>query len=153
MGRDSSKGKIVRMWPNLIGDGRDQVSSAWSKLLKPGVDWCMSRVQSSRLIQRSVDCCMSRVQTSRLPAGCSRLMQFQRVEQSTGVPVSRLMFVPRLKQSTGLTGQSTGRSWRLQEEFETDTSCWRLTWRPGLSLLIVFPPTYKVIGRVIARVG
>src|SRR3954468_13705417 len=83
------------MCPNLIGDGRDQVSSAWSKLLKPGVD-----------------CCMSRVQTSRLPAGCSRLMQFQRVEQSTGVPVSRLMFVPRLKQSTGLTGQSTGRSYR-----------------------------------------
>ena len=62
MGRDSSKGKIVRMWPNLIGDGRDQVASAWSKLLKPGVDWCMSRVQTSRLIQRSVDCCMSRVQ-------------------------------------------------------------------------------------------
>ena len=62
MGRDSPKVKIVRMWPNLIGDGRDQVASAWSKLLKPGVDWCMSRVQTSRLIQRSVDCCMSRVQ-------------------------------------------------------------------------------------------
>src|SRR3954466_10109723 len=123
------------MWPNLIGDGRDQVSSVWSKLLKPGVD-----------------CCMSRVQTSRLPAGCSRLMQFQRVEQSTSVPVSRLMFVPRLKQSTGMTDQSTGRSWRLQEEFETDTNFLRLTWRPGLLLLNVFPPTYKVIGRVIARV-
>src|SRR2546430_5694927 len=97
-GGDSSKGKIVRMWPNLIRDGRDQVASAWSKLLKPGVDWCMSRVLTSRLIQRSVDCCMSRVQDQSTAAGCSRLMQFQRVEQSTGVPVSRLMFVPRLKQ-------------------------------------------------------
>src|SRR4051812_40442224 len=116
MGRDSSKGKIVRMWPNLIGDGRDQVSSAWSKLLKTGVDWCMSRVQTSRLIQRLVDCCMSRVQDQSTAAGCSRLMQFQRVEQSTGCQTSRLMFVPRLKQSTGLTGQSTGRSYRLQEE-------------------------------------
>src|SRR3954464_5750593 len=83
---DSSKGKIVRMWPNLIGDGRDQVASAWSKLLKPGVDWCMSRVQTSRLIQRSVDCCMPRVQDQSTAAGCSRLMQFQRVDQSTGMP-------------------------------------------------------------------
>src|SRR5438045_9643967 len=87
----------VRMWPNLIGDGRDQVSSAWSKLLKPGVDWCMSRVQTSRLIQRSVDCCMSRMQDQSTAAGYSRLMQFQYVEQSADVSVSRLMFVPRLE--------------------------------------------------------
>src|SRR5438045_8706380 len=91
----------VRMWPNLIGDGRDQVSSAWSKLLKPGVDWCMSRVQSSRLIQRSVDCCMSRVQTSRLPAGCSRLMQLQTVSPTTGRPDSELMLFPRRANAAG----------------------------------------------------
>ena len=50
-GGDSSKEKIVRMWPNLIGDGHDQVASAWSKLLKPAVDYCMSRVQD-----QSTDC-------------------------------------------------------------------------------------------------